>query len=1054
VDGGCFGPGFSTPGASGGDADKSSEEVGGAPPEATIQMIVEWVNDGARGGNVGKKTLARQLRHHLSKELSRYSVGDLATIMSINGGGYFDLLRQNGATMSDVFCINPEAADALQVGDTVLVRYYYNDPQMPYIKSIASSDMGVQQGDPGNIDINIPSGTWAQTNGYWWEPCSSIFPMVPLNLVPTTTSQSETFTGPPVVFPSFPGPTQLGDFLGTGVSFQLQNLPPSYQNFAITGISINGTDYSPYFLVWVGPPIGGEAYPNAEAETPVIFLFNIPDTSSSPTGPTFATTSITSLTITYTFQGTGVSYLVQGTPSTGPDTAISPRGITMCEATVGPPDQLGSVLSSVYAPDGGELLTRFYTQFLTFTAGDYGIGLDHAPLTGSLDIGGGSTLADIQVAFQWYSIGSTVYAILGNNASLSSEIDVSYSYAGTTLTPYGDDFTADGTTNQFTLFQPPNPTTTIIDVLVNGTEDSLATFDASTMIVTLSSMPSPGDDVFVDYQSYNVLTQTDTFGASFAYQFSFQLSQTPLTGTITVPAYPGNGFNLSSQTSGTPGTLSFEPLVGSGNVVRFAAQQPVSSDGTSVLNYNYLAAVGVLFHITAGTITEYNLDNPASITLSVPYPIPFDASPISDFLGAFFGSALPIPSAGSRWQTGWNNQRWGFLFYDPTVDGYTVVAPAGIFWRSRKIGNVVGKNWTLLPWPAEDPSNDATIKGWLYPAATGTSTGLWTAGTVDTGVTSNLPRRTAPWMGVSVAARYALQGSWGPTGPNTIVLAPVDFGGGSGAPSDNLFPLRFFLRNSSNQWGLVASVDVRSLVKGNAGVNPLFIPGCGIIHKEGTGGFATGRIGGDPVNSWWPCTRRAAAWLIGVGWCESQWLKDVTTSLNRSNFTAFPVGLNDAGFTLCAVDMAGNTQSQLTFKCDPSGIFNAYHSGDNEVPVNYAVTHGADFLTAGTGVWSGFPLFEMTTNYTASDLWGYLTGYGYCFFYYALNSLDTIPAKPPDFLYPGIPALADGQPRYANTVYGVVGPENNYASQRICLNASDEAILGLSFPYWVRDTDL
>ena len=102
-------------------------------------------------------------------------------------------------------------------------------------------------------------------------------------------------------------------------------------------------------------------------------------------------------------------------------------------------------------------------------------------------------------------------------------------------------------------------------------------------------------------------------------------------------------------------------------------------------------------------------------------------------------------------------------------------------------------------------------------------------------------------MGCSFAGPYALQGSWAAVGPNKIVLAPVLYGGGLGAPGESDYTLRFYMRTPStamtnpNTWQLKNSISIKTLVADNAGTNPLYIPGCGLVYKEGDNAFASGR---------------------------------------------------------------------------------------------------------------------------------------------------------------------------------------------------------------------
>lgn len=82
-----------------------------------------------------KIKLADSISQIIARVSSEYAANELGTIAAINGGNYYDVTRAaNGATMSDVFCINGLAS--LQVGDTVIVRFYDNNSNKPYLKSL------------------------------------------------------------------------------------------------------------------------------------------------------------------------------------------------------------------------------------------------------------------------------------------------------------------------------------------------------------------------------------------------------------------------------------------------------------------------------------------------------------------------------------------------------------------------------------------------------------------------------------------------------------------------------------------------------------------------------------------------------------------------------------------------------------------------------------------------------------------------------------------------------------------------------------------------------
>lgn len=846
--------------------------------------------------------------------------------------------------------------------------------------------------------VAVLQGMWLQASAYWWASYASSNPMTPLKVVPPeATTLTETFS-------------EADIYVGSGFLVLSTALPPSYSGFTPISLTMDGHSV-----------LLGSGHLNVVSSGTAVILYPVPDPSSYESVPT-------SITMTYSFTDSGTRQISPGTPGGGPDSAISPRGLVMFLNSSN--DQMAALLSSVYSPQGAESIRRdIFDNYLYGQIGSWAVTLSNLPIEGTL-AGPYVHFSNLQVEYRGYNVGQSLYALACATQGREGLIDITYSAWFDGVEPWTDSFTGDGSSSSFPLTYP---ILSLINVSVNGVSDPLASISGTPLspIVNLSMVPEVDDVISVEYSTRSMNSFTESFIATSA-KTVFTLSFPPIPETISVPDWPGNGFNFTNQVDGIPGgPLVVQPLV-DGLDVRFAIQHP--TDYTASASYSAMIPWGALFNIDGQVITEWDLAHNASTPLELPFPAPFDATPISEFL-AFLHQ---VSSAqGAHWQDGWNNQRWGFLFYDPVIDGYTVVSPAGLYWRSRTPGTEENTHWTLLPWPEEGLSTDTKFAGYSYPP------GSWGDGGAVVPRVPGLKRRTAPWMGVSVASSYALQGSWGATGFGIIVHAPENSGGGNGCPSDSSFPIRFFRRNDAHLWEAIGSISPFDLVADNSGDYPLYIPGTGIIHKEGAGGFATGRYGADPTNSWWPATRQATAWIMGCGWCESDWLADISALNSQANFTNYPRGLGDSGYTLNAVDTSGTVLSQLTFKCDPEDILNLF--ADLGAEVNHAMAHANDFI----------PNFGLSTAYVASDTWGYLDGYGYCYFFYAMTSVDGA-AKKPKLMMPGIPALADGNPRYANDTtgpYGRIGSEDNAASQRIAGDGEDNFYLCLSVPYWARMYD-
>ena len=1089
-----------------------------------------------------------QIQEIVSKQTNKMRVDYpeylILKVLSVYNDNTFDLSTPDDElTFSRVPSIDPKARFSYKPGDAVTVRHMKSDNNRKYIKfGFGSSggdvvDLNEVKKDKGGLSV-IPlqnSSLWIQSGGFWWQSYSSLTPQEKLNVHPNIINQTENFT---------PGVYGTGSFFSifdaTSIYFNLLNLPPTYTNFRFTDIQINGKSYfgaTPPLGYTSPDPIGyflgrltydgyNNYYSNAIRGV-IIVLQNIPDTSLSPKGPTFANSAITTLSVSYELTTSKTTYLSKNTSMSGPDSAISNRGLVMFPDTGKNPFQMVSDLGYVYRSDGGEIIPTDIIDTINYNIGDVGLSLSKLPINPLDIVNSLLTFDDFNSAYyKIYVQSQTVYAIAVNQSSgyyINGNIAVTYGtllavpknyietstgggffkhsfiYDGTTTTIFinpGSSFpqtfngnvqdltasidvyitvvasggyvTIDFTgasigdelvityTSQWFLNHAPciigtsYPIQSLNSVKVDGVVDLLATFSGSH--VTLSApLTNAGSVVVVDYQSSGSNTITDIF-PPLQDQTDFVLSQLPNPSSISVPSNsnPESGFNIIGGNPGPiPALVAIVDLVNP-KLIRFALTHTAAN--SIDIGYKYNRVSGTLFHITSGTITERNISASGATSLALPFSVPFDATPPTNF--------SPILTeigkyGGSRWQGGWEGQRWGFLFYDPSIDAYTAITPVGIFWRSRIPGTVVNVNYTFTPWPAEEKSTDGIFRGYSWPEESSLPlfpTGYkYLAGSKDGIAIPSTLNKTAPYMGVSVAEKYALQGSWPPIGPNIL-------GRDGGAAGCADFQLNFWLRNSLNVWEVQGQLSVKLLVSDNKSSYPLYIPGTGIVNNEAYDGIVNGHTqyskGG---NSSWPASRKAAAWFIAAGWCQSNWGLSQKDKESRETFTEVKIGLDDAGFTINAVNMSGSIISHITYKCplESTPCVSAFTGA-----VDYAILHTDDQFLKPTDAYynpySGTKWFAMTSIYNASPQFNYLKDYGYAWYYYRLASLDG-PAKEPTRLYPGIPGLACNASKasngYGNYGYGSISSEDSFSSQTLPMDSSDNLYLSLNVPFWVRGED-
>lgn len=1029
----------------------------------------------ALAAHVGQQ--ARRIRDHYPDPPELWIVG------ASHDNGYFDLFRTDGATMQEVPVMDLRKWRGIKVGSTVSVRYRQNDPQKAYIKSTARTFTDPEI-DPFQFQaVSVRAGTWTQVGGYWWESWLSLFNMYPLSLVLAPIEVTETkdeYTTEPLPLPS----TKFG---GSDVHnfayFQLNGMPTGSTELAFTQVIVDGVDVSAYFLE--EPHSGGVSYNSPGNPS---FLTGFKDFSGTDGGPTVLPSEVTTIEITYTFVSAGAVPLTTGTAGTGPDKAMSPRGVSMMPATRAPSAQVVGVLESDYQAVGAEIRYIDVQQnFYSIVVGtSYVYTLDHEPHPDT---------DSVTVNFESYSpflttlwwVDTTNFVFLatstGEGGWANGDIHVTYGIVPTDPSDPEDFieyFEGDGIANVFTLADVPwpNPDAFLNFVYDDNTEenDILATLNTDTGEVTMSYVPA-GPSVALITISYNATAVpagpdevTDIFPAPGAgeTQTVFELSQVPVEGTITtlIPnddPYVGPGWNFWGDT-GFPYLPEVVPLYDADtNSVRFAIKARYYF-GINRADYTYTQEFGDLFNLTGMKVRELNVTLLSGYqNLPIPFPAPFDATPLSKFL-PYIGSGNVSSAEGDRWQDGWWFQRWGFLHYDPTADCYTVVTPVGLFWRSRKPGSVLGAHYTYIPWPDEAVSKDKTFAGWDWDAYPN----FWSAGS-HIPVIAGLKRRTAPWLGVSAMTKYAMQGSWAPVGSNNVARIPwVEGTPPVGNPSDDDAFLRFFGRKDK-VWSHVASLSVRELADVSVRTDPdLYVCGSGLVHAEGApNGWPSGRgNSGNERNTWCTGLRNAEAWVVPAGWCKSTWLANQSALDNRNDWTDFKLGLDEAGLTISTIDPAsGKVVDQMTFRC-PKGdasVVDGYDPADYAKQVDHNMT-----LVENQFTWPGTVVppagldmyFGVSTEYVASGRWGYWPRNGvnqYVFFYYCMTAKDG-PPKKPRLQYPGIPALADGEPRYSADIansraYGYIGTEDRHQNLGIPADEHNNLYLCTSEPFFTRQID-
>ncbi len=1018
----------------------------------------------------------KHIREELKKQKAALPNTELVVVTAVGSGkALYDVVTWNGGTTSDAFNVTDDHIGPLAVGSTAIMRRYPNGE--PYLKGPGATALTLPDNEDDPLEpISPDTGQWLNTSGYWYNSWSSRNPMRPME---DRIENSETFT---------PASTGLWIYEDDNDVLKVVLTIPDTA-------TIDSSE-----ALFDGSPRSGAFYTSLDGYK-VIGWFSV---TSEPT----------LVEVTYRYSLLDSALIGGGNPQN--DGPMSLRGVVMFPAGIA---QMAAVLTQTYVDAEGTELTTQHAAYsdespnydvwaipLNFApviansvylpntyVDDYrdnpsfnvvfmlandslymlsqmsdGISFTYAlsagPATSELEtfVVGAQSVQQKWKGTDVFNLKTHPRATWWTSYTLVTCYNLNLSSSPVSFSQVGDEVTIDSTgftMDDELLFEctfewdivykvyANRPVTGINSIDSPVGPDAGASFYGYEITLSLGSELHGHETEYVnvDYEGYSLIS---VHGATYSFGGpDFFLGDVPIPGSIeinydeyTPVDYPPD-WPIRAVLSLDPNDP--DPETDGQCRVYFALNIPASSPYHA--EYDYLGYEGGLLNFTTGLIREFNVTAPDGAT-NLSFPTSGSATPQTKF-EPLIGTPL-----GQYWRIGWDYLLWGYLHYNPNRGGYIAVLSDGVHWKTRQGGS---GSHVFLPWPVEGLSLDPTYRGgWDYPEGPG---GSWPAGTADD-VIPGLKRRTAPEFGVSVVSRYVLQGSFGPVGStSTFKLAPRSSGGGTGGnPCDLSFPIRGIkLNRNLTAWEVVGELSPLALVQDRAGTNPVYLPGCGIIHREGRSGWSYGHgpnLGGIPApkNTWWPMSKDCKSWIVGVGWCESEWYQNNGDKVNGDpeDYEAYPRGHSDSGFTLNAIDpVTFQVTSQLTIKCDPDyreGIFS--DDGDYGFAAQDEIDHAPNYFATTT--------FDLHETRAAETFWGYYPGYGLCFFFYVLDSLDVPSGRSPLLRYPGIPSLADGPPRYANLdVVTSIGPEDAYQSQEITLADDGDLYFCLSMPFWYRIDD-
>lgn len=108
-----------------------------------------------------RRRVALHLMREMRRQAQRWMGRELAYVTVDHGDAHYDVLRFNGAEMTRVFCILPNCIGLIQVGATVILQYYHNDPDLPCIRGMAAAEVSYVE-EVVEVPRTYSRGAWVQ----------------------------------------------------------------------------------------------------------------------------------------------------------------------------------------------------------------------------------------------------------------------------------------------------------------------------------------------------------------------------------------------------------------------------------------------------------------------------------------------------------------------------------------------------------------------------------------------------------------------------------------------------------------------------------------------------------------------------------------------------------------------------------------------------------------------------------------------------------------------------------------------------------------------------
>ena len=531
----------------------------------------------------------------------------------------------------------------------------------------------------------------------------------------------------------------------------------------------------------------------------------------------------------------------------------------------------------------------------------------------------------------------------------------------------------------------------LIEVLVDGTPISGAVFLEDRVI--LPSPPAMGLDVAITVDIYDLESrweELDCDGQTFEY--SLDMSEEP-SHVLMLNVFNEDVTEYATLDGSTLRTL-----------------RPFQVGNQLTVRYQREVNFGSQYVIDGLTIYEKDWETGQLRLLETPI-IPYPANPID-------------PVSGIESRRSFPPLHYGYLFVDQATKSYSLVGPSGLMWRGRKkldesLPAGVPFHLTLSAWPEESDSQDLVL------AEPGRN------------------RRPHPWLGVSVAGGYALQGSWNRVG---------------GYRGDSDFPLRLWGRDpASKVWVNFQELSVTELCGDHSEAFPLRVCPSGMTDL-----FSVVTPGGGR-NSTWPASRNLNAWLVAAGWIVHDFQEDWEGTPDPD-----VLGWEDAGFTINAVSCeTGEVVASLTLRSDDEEAINQHVDPTAlvEAELEAEITDGylgtiidkyynqnPDYFPPNSGSIPA-PPYAGQILWLADQRYGeYPVGGGYWWLFYKIASVadELVPTRH----RPGLPSFASSPPRqWFNNSANDGGAENSQDSPDLVLDEDNNIYATLWMPCWLRLQD-